>query len=40
VRTCRIETAGLSVAEQWIGGLRSMWERKLDRLGEILEEDK
>ena len=25
VRTCRIEPAGLSVAEQWIGERRSMW---------------
>jgi DNA-binding transcriptional ArsR family regulator len=38
VRTCRIEPAGLSVAEQWIGDRRSMWERRLDRLGELLEE--
>ena len=27
VRTCRIEPAGLSAAEQWIGDRRSMWER-------------
>jgi DNA-binding transcriptional ArsR family regulator len=38
VRTCRIEPAGLSVAEQWISGLRSMWERRLDRLGHLLAE--
>jgi len=38
VRTCRLETAGLSVAEQWIGDRRSMWERRLDRLGELLAE--
>jgi DNA-binding transcriptional ArsR family regulator len=38
VRTCRIETAGLSVAEQWIGDRRAMWERRLDRLGELLAE--
>jgi len=36
VRTCRIETKGLSVAEQWIGEQRSMWERRLDRLGDLL----
>lgn len=36
VRTCRIEPAGLSVAEQWIGDRRSMWERRLDRLGDLL----
>src|SRR5271168_401056 len=33
VRTCRIETAGFSVLEQWIGEQSSMWERRLDRLG-------
>jgi DNA-binding transcriptional ArsR family regulator len=36
VRTCRIETAGLNVALQWIGDRRSMWERRLDRLGDLL----
>ncbi len=38
VRTCRIEPAGLSVAEQWIGECRSMWERRFDRLGDMLAE--
>jgi len=36
VRTCRIEPAGLSVAAQWIGDRRSTWERRLDRLGDLL----
>jgi DNA-binding transcriptional ArsR family regulator len=26
VRTCRMETAGLSVAERWIANRRSLWE--------------
>jgi DNA-binding transcriptional ArsR family regulator len=38
VRTCRIDTAGFSVLEQWIGDRRSMWERRLDRLGDLLAE--
>jgi len=38
VRTCRIEPAGLSVAQQWIGDRRSTWERQLDRLGDLLAE--
>ena len=38
VRTCHIEPAGLSVAEQWIGDRRSIWERRLDRLGDLLAE--
>ena len=38
VRTCRIEPAGLTVALQWIDDRRSMWERRLDRLGDLLAE--
>jgi DNA-binding transcriptional ArsR family regulator len=38
VRTCRIETAGFSALEQWIRDHRSMWERRLDRLGDLLAE--
>lgn len=38
VRTCRLEPAGLSVLEQWIADRRTMWERRLDRLGELLAE--
>jgi DNA-binding transcriptional ArsR family regulator len=36
VRTCHIEPAGLTVAQEWIGDRRSMWERRLDRLGALL----
>ncbi|HEY3627917.1 MAG TPA: metalloregulator ArsR/SmtB family transcription factor [Terracidiphilus sp.] len=39
VRTCRIESAGFDALEQWIRNHRTMWERKLDRLGAFLEED-
>jgi DNA-binding transcriptional ArsR family regulator len=39
VRTCRIEPTGLSTAEHWFADRRSMWERRLDRLGEFLAED-
>ena len=38
VRTCRIEPAGLSAAAQWIGERRSRWEKRLDRLGDLLAE--
>lgn len=38
VRTCRMEPAGLAVAEQWIHERRALWERKLDRLGEVLSD--
>jgi DNA-binding transcriptional ArsR family regulator len=39
VRTCRIETGGLSVVEQWIEDRRATWEKRLDRLGDLLEEE-
>ncbi len=38
VRTCRLEPAGFSALEQWIRDRRSTWERRLDRLGDILAE--
>jgi DNA-binding transcriptional ArsR family regulator len=37
VRTCRIEPDGLRAAEAWIRDRRSLWERGLDQLGELLE---
>jgi DNA-binding transcriptional ArsR family regulator len=36
VRTCRIESAALRPAEQWIVERQRTWERRLDRLGEYL----
>ena len=39
VRTCRIESAGFDALEQWIRNHRTVWERRLDRLGAFLEED-
>ncbi len=38
VRTCRVEPAGLSVAEEWIAARRARWEKRLDRLGDLLAE--
>jgi DNA-binding transcriptional ArsR family regulator len=38
VRTCRIEPATLTSAEQWITKRKALWERRLDRLGEVLSE--
>jgi DNA-binding transcriptional ArsR family regulator len=38
-RVCRMEPAGLSVVEKWIQDRRSMWERKFDRLGDLLDEE-
>ncbi len=39
VRTCRIEPAGFSPLERWISEHQKAWESRLDRLGELLEED-
>ena len=39
VRTCHIESSGFSILDQWIREHRSMWERRFDRLGELLAED-
>ena len=39
VRTCAIDPTGLALAANWIAARRNMWERGLDRLGELLDED-
>jgi len=39
VRTCRIDPKGFTVVERWIEERRSLWERRLDRLGALLESD-
>lgn len=36
VRTCTIDTGALSQAEKWINDRRIGWERRLDRLGDLL----
>ncbi len=40
VRTCHIEPAGLQVAQQWIAKRRALWERRLDRLGAVLANER
>jgi DNA-binding transcriptional ArsR family regulator len=39
VRTCRIDPDGLNVAQAWIDQCRTLWERRFDRLGQILAEE-
>jgi DNA-binding transcriptional ArsR family regulator len=39
VRTCTIEPKALSLAERWISDRRTLWERRLDRLGDFLALD-
>jgi DNA-binding transcriptional ArsR family regulator len=38
VRTCRVESGALQLAERWINERRVTWERRLDRLGAYLAE--
>jgi DNA-binding transcriptional ArsR family regulator len=38
-RTCSIEPVGLQLAADWFAGQRALWERRLDRLGDVLAED-
>jgi len=38
VRTCQIEPKGFALVEKWINDRRILWERRFDRLGEMLSE--
>lgn len=38
VRTCRLEPAPMRSLEQWIAEHRAVWERRLDYLGDVLDE--
>jgi DNA-binding transcriptional ArsR family regulator len=38
-RMCRIEGAAMTAAEQWITDRRRAWETRLDRLGDLLNEE-
>jgi len=37
VRTCRLETQRLDAIEAWIDARRQTWERRLDRIGQVLD---
>jgi DNA-binding transcriptional ArsR family regulator len=39
VRTCSIEKTGFSALEHWIADHRTLWEQRLDRLGELLADE-
>jgi DNA-binding transcriptional ArsR family regulator len=39
IRTCRLEPGGLRLAADWFAGQRAAWERRLDRLGDVLADD-
>jgi DNA-binding transcriptional ArsR family regulator len=38
VRSCRMASAGLDALEKWVRQHRTEWERRMDQLGEVLED--
>ena len=38
VRTCRLEPGPMRTLEQWIVEHRAIWEKRLDRLSDVLDE--
>ncbi|MBO9712883.1 metalloregulator ArsR/SmtB family transcription factor [Sphingomonas sp.] len=38
VRTARRDPAGFALLEQWLGDSRTIWERRLDALGELMKD--
>ncbi|HXC57399.1 MAG TPA: metalloregulator ArsR/SmtB family transcription factor [Rhizomicrobium sp.] len=39
VRLCHIEAAGFNALERWIGEHRARWDERLDRLGDVLNDE-
>lgn len=39
VRECRLDPGGLIAIERWVSLTRARWEARLDRLGEMLDEE-
>ena len=40
VRSCTLDGSAMSQAERWINDRRIQWERRLDRLGDFLDQTK
>jgi DNA-binding transcriptional ArsR family regulator len=38
VRSCHIKPEGLQVLDRWLTQRRTLWERRFDRLGDVLAE--
>ena len=36
VRTCFVDPAGMAELERWVADRKSVWDRRLDRLGDLL----
>lgn len=39
VRTCSIRPDGLAAVEQWVAERRALWEKRFDRLGDLLNDE-
>ncbi len=39
VRTCALQPKGFDLASGWITARKSLWEKRLDRLGALLDEE-
>lgn len=39
IRTCRMRAPGLSPLERWVAARRTEWERRLDRLPDVIDRD-
>jgi DNA-binding transcriptional ArsR family regulator len=39
VRTCTLQAKGLDLASGWIAARKGLWERRLDTLGAVLDEE-
>lgn len=39
VRTCQLVPSALDVVDRWIADRRALWDRRLDRLGALLDEE-
>ena len=38
-RTCRLDADRLATVESWIADRRRLWDRRLDKLADVLEQD-
>jgi DNA-binding transcriptional ArsR family regulator len=39
IRTCRLQTTGIEVAQKWLSARRTIWDRRLDKLATLLAEE-
>jgi DNA-binding transcriptional ArsR family regulator len=39
VRTCTLQPSGFDLASRWLTARKSLWEKRLDRLGALLDEE-